>query len=109
MDDGIGTTTPPYACAILGCMAPHRSRVLLEKGQHDALDRLARQTHRSVSDLVREFVDLGLRAQAHGKDRALHALAALDRIRSDVEREHSTLNLDPVAEARADRERQLAP
>ena len=38
-----------------------RVNLLLEKRQREALERLARQRNRSVSDLVREYVSAGLR------------------------------------------------
>lgn len=38
-----------------------RVNLLLEKRQREALEKLARQRNRSVSDLVREYVAAGLR------------------------------------------------
>ena len=38
-----------------------RVNLLLEKRQREALERLARQRNRSVSDLVREYIAAGLR------------------------------------------------
>jgi hypothetical protein len=38
-----------------------RVNLLLEKRQRQALERLARQRNRSVSDLVREYLTAGLR------------------------------------------------
>ncbi len=38
-----------------------RVNLLLEKRQRQALERLARQRNRSVSDLVREYITAGLR------------------------------------------------
>jgi hypothetical protein len=38
-----------------------RVNLLLERRQREALERLARQRNRSVSDLVREYVTAGLR------------------------------------------------
>ena len=38
-----------------------RVNLLLEKRQREALERLARQRNRSISDLVREYVAAGLR------------------------------------------------
>jgi len=38
-----------------------RVNLLLEQRQRDALEKLARQKSRSVSDLVREYVTAGLR------------------------------------------------
>jgi hypothetical protein len=33
-----------------------RTQVLLEPGQHDQLDRIAKREHRSLSDVVREML-----------------------------------------------------
>jgi ribbon-helix-helix CopG family protein len=38
-----------------------RVNLLLERQQREALERLARQSNRSVSDLVREYIAAGLR------------------------------------------------
>ena len=38
-----------------------RVNLMLEKRQREALERLARQQNRSVSDLVREYISAGLR------------------------------------------------
>lgn len=38
-----------------------RVNLLLEKRQREALEKLARQRNRSVSDLVREYIAAGLR------------------------------------------------
>ena len=38
-----------------------RVNLLLERRQREALERLARQRNRSVSDLVREYIAAGLR------------------------------------------------
>jgi ribbon-helix-helix CopG family protein len=38
-----------------------RVNLLLERQQREALERLARQRNRSVSDLVREYIAAGLR------------------------------------------------
>jgi len=38
-----------------------RVNLLLEKRQREALEKLARQRNRSVSDLVREYITAGLR------------------------------------------------
>ena len=55
-----------------------RVNLLLERRQREALERLAAQKHRSVSDLVREYVTAGLREDTDPrKERAL----ALERAR----------------------------
>lgn len=49
-----------------------RTQILLEDDQHQQLTEIARQEKRSVSDLVRQIVDSGLRAR---KRSALQAAA----------------------------------
>ena len=52
-----------YNSAISGVRMENLQRVnlLLEKRQREALEKLARQHNRSVSDLVREYITAGLR------------------------------------------------
>ena len=45
-----------------------RVNLLLERHQREALEKLARQKNRSVSDLVREYIAAGLR-EANSKQR----------------------------------------
>jgi len=42
-----------------------RVNLLLERRQREALERLARQRNRSVSDLVREYITAGLSVLSH--------------------------------------------
>ena len=49
-----------------------RVNLLLERRQRDALEKLARQRNRSVSDLVREYITAGLREDySQQRERAL--------------------------------------
>jgi hypothetical protein len=59
-------------------MAMHRTQVFLEPEQHAALHRQARQEGRTVSEIVREYVDLGLarRRASRPPARELHRRAA---------------------------------
>jgi hypothetical protein len=60
-----------------------RVNLLLERRQREALERLARQRNRSVSDLVREYVAAGLREDnSQQKERML----ALENARALTER-----------------------
>ena len=57
-----------------------RVNLLLERRQREALERLARQRNRSVSDLVREYIAAGLRednSQQHERMLALENARAL--------------------------------
>jgi predicted DNA-binding protein len=61
----------------------HRTQILLEPEQHRILTERARREGRSLSDLVREMVDLQLR---QGEDDLLaRRLDALERIRQHRE------------------------
>ncbi len=51
-----------------------RVNLLLERRQREALERLARQKNRSVSDLVREYVTAGLREDASRRHERMVAL-----------------------------------
>lgn len=55
-----------------------RVNLLLERRQREALEKLARQRNRSVSDLVREYVTAGLRED---NSRQRERLVALDNAR----------------------------
>lgn len=88
----------------------YRAQILLEPSQHAAMAAIAEREGRSVSEVARELVSRGLDDLAREADsvwrvRAL-ALARLDQIRGQVEREHCVFGADLVAEARTDRERQ---
>lgn len=41
----------------------HRTQILLEKGQYKALQKMAKSQGKSMGQLIREFVELGLRRQ----------------------------------------------
>ena len=56
-----------------------RVNLLLERRQREALEKLARQRNRSVSDLVREYISAGLR-EANSQQR--ERLAALENARA---------------------------
>ena len=51
-----------------------RVNLLLERRQREALERLARQRNRSVSDLVREYIAAGLREENSQKRERMLAL-----------------------------------
>ena len=60
----------------------HRTQILLEPKQHRALSELARQEGRSVSDLVREFVQVQLeKRERDDAARRQRQLTALEQIR----------------------------
>jgi len=88
-------------------MAKHRTQLLLEREQHDAISRLAASQDRSISEIVREFVGAGLAAAEQDRRRRLEALEALAEIRRRVEARAGVLREDPIAAAREERSRQL--
>jgi hypothetical protein len=59
-----------------GAAMPNLQRVnlLLERRQREALEKLARQRNRSVSDLVREYIAAGLREDNNQQRERLLAL-----------------------------------
>lgn len=87
-----------------------RAQVLLEPKQHDALRELAEAERRSISDVVREMIDIGLASLEEQKARQRAALDRLAALRSEIARQHGVLSVqaaDIISEVRAERERQL--
>lgn len=84
-------------------MAMHRTRVFLEPEQHAALRRQARQEGRTVSEIVREYVDLGLDRRRAEIDRRLAVLDELARLGAEI----GPISGDPIAEAREERDREM--
>jgi len=59
-----------------------RAQVSLEPEQRRALQEIAKQEHRSLSEVIREIVQRYLNERAHApKARAREALARLDALR----------------------------
>lgn len=84
-------------------MPMHRTQLFLEPEQHEALERQARQQGRSISEVVREYVDLGLARFRAETERRLAVLDELARFRRRI----GPICVDLVAEAREERQRQL--
>lgn len=84
-------------------MPMHRTQLFLEPEQHEALSRQARQEGRTVSELVREYVDLGLERKRAEIDRRLAVLDELARLSDEI----GPITGDPLAEAREERDREL--
>lgn len=61
-----------------------RVNLLLEKRQRQALERLARQRNRSVSDLVREYIAAGLREDNSQQRERLLALEQARGLRARI-------------------------
>lgn len=71
-------------------MALYRAQILLDKDQHAQLERLARQSGRSISDLAREIVAdfLARVSEEEAARRSLVALEGLATIRARIESRH---------------------
>ena len=86
-----------------------RSQLLLEFEQHNRLRKIAENEERSISDVAREAIDLGLEVISSDEDsrsrRRSMALKSLDEIRARVYSVTGMYEGDLVAESRSDRER----
>jgi Arc/MetJ-type ribon-helix-helix transcriptional regulator len=64
----------------------HRTQILLEPAQHQALGRIAHAERRSVSEVVREILQQALQQREEERSATIaRRLAALDRIREHRE------------------------
>lgn len=61
-----------------------RVNLLLERRQREALERLAGQKKRSVSDIVREYITAGLREDNHQQRERMLALENARALRKQV-------------------------
>ena len=88
----------------------YRAQILLEVEQHQALLRIANNQGRSISDVAREAIDIGLRTWEQDTDALWEQrMAALDRlhqIREAVRQSYGNYTGDLVSEARKERDRQ---
>jgi hypothetical protein len=84
----------------------HRTQLLLESEQHEALARIAEEEGRSISDLMREIVrqHLAEREKETEVRDALQAIEDLTKIRARIREEHGVYQGDLLAEVRAERE-----
>jgi hypothetical protein len=87
----------------------HRTQILLEPEQHEVLGEIARHEGRSISEVVRDILreNLPRRTAALRRRREIEAIQELSRIRAGAAQRHGIIDVDLVAEARADREKQL--
>ena len=85
----------------------YRAQILLEPAQRRHLEEIAQRERRSISDVTRQMVDLGLQVfegQAGAWQRRAAALKRLDAFRS---RQASVYEGDLVNEARQEREQEV--
>jgi hypothetical protein len=88
-----------------------RAQVLMTREQRNRIHRLAQEEGRSLSDITRRALDVGLDALEGETDEALHkglqALAKLRAIREEMRAAYGVYQGDLVAEAREERDRQM--
>ena len=85
-----------------------RVNLLLERRQREALERLARQRNRSVSDLVREYIAAGLREDNSQQRERMLALEKARALTARVQKRRKSKSitkpakvLDRIREERA--------
>ena len=82
-----------------------RVQILLEAKQRRALARIAKREGRSVSDVLREMVELGLEQRLQKSEQWKQALRRLRQVR-EANQLRGMYKGDLVAEARAERDQQ---
>lgn len=83
------------------------SQLVLEPEQYEALAQLASKQNRTVSDVARQVVRLGLESLEQKKQQRKEALERLEQMRQEIYQKHGMYEGDPVAEVRAEREKQI--
>lgn len=89
----------------------HRSQILLEPEQHHRMRHIASREGRSISDVAREAIGIGLDVLANDEEvqakRWTQALEHLQKIREEVLDRSGVYEGDLVAEARSERDRSV--
>ena len=85
----------------------YRAQILLEKAQHQTLKEIARREDRSISDVAREAIRLGLRAYAQDQQAQKLAHENLREIRTVIRERSGTYTGDLVSDIREERDRQF--
>jgi hypothetical protein len=89
----------------------YRAQILLEPEQHQMLRSIAKREKRSLSEVAREVIRIGLDARENQVDilwnKREEALNRLHHIREKVYQNYGIYEGDLIAEARAERESQL--
>ena len=81
----------------------YRAQILIEQGQRKTLAQIARQEGRSMSDVARELIRLGLQARSNTREmvwrRRDRALARAAQLRAAMRRWRGgqPIDLDPAA------------
>lgn len=86
-------------------MAMHRTQLFLDEEQHRELARLAAMRRRTISEIVREYVERGLQGEESDRQAHLAALRTIGEGRRESRRLVGSYEGDPVAEAREERTR----
>jgi hypothetical protein len=90
-------------------MALYRAQLLLDETQHDELERLARESGRSMSELAREIMADYL-ARASKEESVRRSLTAVDQLagfRQRIEREHGCLPASFLDDLREQRDAEI--
>jgi hypothetical protein len=88
-------------------MARQQAQFFLDAEQYQQVARLAETRDRPIPEVVHDLVDLGLeRLKRRTQDRRT-ALQELTNLRRSIEQRQGTFSDDPIAEARAEREKQM--
>jgi hypothetical protein len=90
-------------------VALFRAQILLECDQHDRLEELARQSGRSISDLVREATAeyLSRTDREEGLRRSLQALDMLTAVRQKIREFSGTAGIGLLEELREERDAEI--
>lgn len=88
----------------------YRAQILLEPEQHQALKQIAKREGRSLSDVAREVIQIGLDIRQSDSEeiwkKRQQAMQELRQIREAVQQAYGTYEGDLIAEARASRDKQ---
>jgi hypothetical protein len=90
-------------------MALRRAQLLLDKEQHAKLGEMARESGRSMSEVVRQIMDEHIARLSEDKatQTALIALDELAQIRQTIEKRHGTLPGSLLESLREERDSEL--
>lgn len=85
----------------------YRAQILLEPAQHRALKDIAHREDRSISEVAREAIRLGLKAIAQDQQAQAIALDNLRELRTVIRERSGIYGGDLILEIREERVRQI--
>ncbi len=85
----------------------YQAQILLEPAQHRALKEIARREDRSISEVAREAIRLGLKAFTQDQNAQALALDNLRELRKVIRERSGVYRGNLVSEIREDRTRQI--